>query len=328
MIPFLKKLINNRKTSTTVESSVSDTQEKNQLAIPPVETAPLHFLDPEKLVHLQMPNTGSTDMSALHEIRMEPPQILVGCGHSAGQQRDHNEDSMFTITTTLVSDATQINFGLYIIADGMGGHQHGEIASGVAIRAMVSHVMRKIYVPYFSLSASQPDESLQEIMKEGVYEAHRAILRHAAGGGTTLSAALIMGDQMTISHVGDSRAYVIHSDGHMQVITRDHSLVKRLEELGQITAAEITTHPQRNVLYRALGQGEPFEPDISTFPLPRSGFLIICSDGLWGVVPEKEIFNIIASAPTPQQACQKLIDAANDAGGPDNISVLLIRIPD
>jgi serine/threonine protein phosphatase PrpC len=255
-------------------------------------------------------------------------QLLVGYGQSVGHQRDHNEDALFVMTTTVASDNTPVPFGLYIVADGMGGHQHGEIASGMAVRAMADHVIRKLYLPMLGLPQETPNESLQEIMQSGLYEAHRAILKHAPGGGTTMTAVLIMGEQLTITHVGDSRAYAIYPDGRMQVLTRDHSLVKRLEELGQITPEEAAQHPQRNVLYRALGQGEPFEPDIVTFPLHHPGYLFLCSDGLWGVVSEKEIYNMISTTPTPQQACQELIDAANAGGGPDNITAILIRIPD
>ena len=96
-----------------------------------------------------------------------------------------------------------------------------------------------------------------------------------------------MADQLTIAHVGDSRAYTVTADGVMQLLTRDHSLVKRLVELGQITEQEASYHPQRNVLYRALGQGETLEPDISTLLAPKGGYLTICSDGLWGVVPRR-----------------------------------------
>jgi protein phosphatase len=111
----------------------------------------------------------------------------------------------------------------------------------------------------------------------------------------------------------------------MQVITQDHSLVHRLVELGQISEQEALVHPQRNVLYRALGQSEPFRPDILTHPMPRPGFLLMCSDGLWGVLSEKEMFQIITSARNPAIACKNLVDAANAAGGPDNISVILVQ---
>jgi serine/threonine protein phosphatase PrpC len=100
-----------------------------------------------------------------------------------------------------------------------------------------------------------------------------------------------------------------------------------LQELGQINEKEAAEHPQRNVLYRALGQSEPFEPDISTYPFPNAGYLMLCSDGLWGLVPDNELFSIIRSAPTLSVASQKLVDAANAAGGPDNISVILVQYP-
>ena len=106
------------------------------------------------------------------------------------------------------------------------------------------------------------------------------------------------------------------------------ALVMRLLELGQITAEEAADHPQRNVLYRALGQGEPFEADISTQPIPEGGWILLCSDGLWGLVPEKEMADIVRSSPTLKTASQRLVDAANEAGGPDNITAILIRLPD
>ena len=164
-------------------------------------------------------------------------------------------------------------------------------------------------------------------MQEGVLEAHKAILKQASGGGTTLTAALIVGEQITIAHIGDSRAYAISRDGKMEVLTRDHSLVKRLEELGQITSEEAAIHPQRNVLYRALGQGEPFDPDIITAPMPEGGFLLLCSDGLWGAVPQEEMLKLITSNQSPFEACRLMVEAANKAGGPDNISAVLARLP-
>jgi len=290
-----------------------------------VTTAPLHMDTEELNADIVGPDAPTPHPTEKH---LDLPQFIVGCGQSVGKQRDHNEDALYTLTTNLISDTTQLPFGLYIIADGMGGHQHGEIASGVSVRAMATHVVKKLYMPLFGLSGEQGEESLQEIMQAGVLEAHRAIIKDAMGGGTTLTAVLLMGNQMTVTHVGDSRAYAIYPDGRMEILTHDHSLVKRLQELGQITAEEAAIHPQRNVLYRALGQGELFEPDVNTFLVPRSGYLLICSDGLWGVVPERELFNIITTAPNPQMACQTMIDAANEAGGPDNISAILVKLPD
>jgi protein phosphatase len=132
---------------------------------------------------------------------------------------------------------------------------------------------------------------------------------------------------MTIAHVGDSRAYLIYGPERIEALTRDHSLVKRLVELGQITTAEAAVHPQRNVLYRALGQGEPFDPDIYSMQVFEAAYLLLCSDGLWGVVAESEIQRLVLQAYCVEDACQRLVDAANEAGGPDNISVILARLP-
>jgi PPM family protein phosphatase len=256
------------------------------------------------------------------------PQLVVGYGHSTGHQREHNEDAIFTLTTNLVAADETLPFGLYIIADGMGGHQYGEVASAVSVRGMASYVLNRLFLPWLRNSSSSVQVSLHEVMQEGIFEAHRMIVKDAPGGGTTLTAALVLGNRVTITHVGDSRAYLIHPDRLVQVLTHDHTLVKRLEELGQLTPEEAANHPQRNVLYRALGQGDPFEPDIDTYQLPKSGFLLICSDGLWGVVPQEKIMEIIFSAQSPQEACNNLVNIANDYGGPDNISAILVRLPD
>jgi len=258
---------------------------------------------------------------------LEPPQLIVGCAQSVGRQRDHNEDALFTLTTTLTSDYGNVPFGLYIVADGMGGHQHGEVASGIAIRVVAGMVVRKLYTTLLSLKHSPPEQSLLEIMQEGVLEAHRTITRQVPGGGTTMTAVLILGNQMTVAHVGDSRAYAISQNDAMTVLTRDHSLVKRLVELGRITTDEAAIHPQKNVLYRALGQGEPFDPDLNTMQLPDSGYILLCSDGLWGVVPDEDIHRLVLGAQNPEDACTKLVDAANEAGGPDNITAILVRLP-
>ncbi len=259
---------------------------------------------------------------------LEVPQLIVGVAQSIGIQRDHNEDSLFTLTTNLILDEKTINFGLYIIADGMGGHDDGELASRLAVGKLASHVINTLYLPLISSSNIKLKFSIQEVMQAGVLQAHQAIKKETDGGGTTLTAVLILGDQMTLTHVGDSRAYSIDPDGEMQLLTHDHSLVKRLEEIGQISPEQALNHPQRNVLYRALGQGEPFEPDFSSFQVCQGCQLLLCSDGLWGVIPDDKIADITHSSTAPQLACQSLIQIANEAGGPDNISVIIVRIPD
>jgi PPM family protein phosphatase len=258
--------------------------------------------------------------------RFEPVHFLVTSAQSVGRQRDLNEDSLFTLNTTIAGHNSMAPFGLFIVADGMGGHQYGEVASSTAIRVVADYVMKKFSKTLFQIPAAAMEESLQEVMQGAIAEAQRVVLVEAPGSGTTVTAALVLGQQLTIGHVGDSRAYLIYGDSRMEAVTRDHSLVRRLEELGQITAAEAAVHPQRNVLYRALGQGETLEPDMVTIPFPVGAYLLICSDGLWGVVPDDEMRKIIFEAPTIQRGCQNLITAANTAGGPDNITAILVQL--
>lgn len=259
-------------------------------------------------------------------VRYDIQQLAASTGQSVGKQREHNEDSLLALTSTLAGNSGSVPFGLYIVADGMGGHQYGEVASNAAVRVVAGYVMKKFSPYLFNLNPVQPEESLQEIMQAAVREAQKTIQHEAPSSGTTLTAALVLGQQVTIAHVGDSRAYHVHPDGRAEVITRDHSLVKRLEELGHISSEQAANYPHRNVLYRALGQGDILEPDIFTIAFPQSGYLMLCSDGLWGVVSDNEIVRIIKEAPNLHRACQNLVEAANSAGGPDNISVVLVQL--
>lgn len=258
--------------------------------------------------------------------RFDMQQLIASCGQSAGKQRDLNEDSILALTTTMAGNSGNLPFGLYIVADGMGGHQFGEVASNAAIRSVAGFILKKFHPYLFQVKTDTMDESFQEVMLDAVREAQRTIQREVPGSGTTLTAALVIGQQVTVAHVGDSRAYFIYPDSRIEPITRDHSLVKRLEELGHITPEEAVNYPHRNVLYRALGQGELLDPDIFTVAFPQPGYLMICSDGLWGVVAEQDIVRSIVEAPNLQRACQNLVSAANTAGGPDNISVILAQL--
>jgi len=259
-------------------------------------------------------------------VQFDLQQLVAASGQSVGKLRELNEDSLLTLTTTLAGNSGSLPFGLYIVADGMGGHQYGEVASNAAVRVVAGYIMRKFQPYLFSLKPAPPDESLQEIMQTAVREAQKIIQSEAPSSGTTLTAALVLGQQVTVAHVGDSRAYHIFTDGRAEVITRDHSLVKRLEELGHISPDEAENYPHRNVLYRALGQGEILEADVFTVTFPQAGYLMLCSDGLWGVVADQDMFRIIKEAPSLQRACQSLVEAANAAGGPDNISVIIAQL--
>lgn len=260
------------------------------------------------------------------ETRYEIQQLVAATGQSVGKQREHNEDSVLAITVTLAGMHKNVPFGLYIVADGMGGHQYGEVASNAAVRIIAGQVLRKFHSYLFAMPTQQPDDSLQEIMEEAIRDAHRTVQKDAPGSGTTVTAALVLGQQVTIGHVGDSRAYSVHPSGRIEQLTQDHSLVRRLEELGHLNKEEAATYPHRNVLIRAVGQGEALESDIFTIPFPHGSTLMLCTDGLWGVVPDEAIHRSLVDAPNLQRACNNLVTAANAAGGPDNISVVLVQM--
>jgi serine/threonine protein phosphatase PrpC len=260
------------------------------------------------------------------EHRIQPMQLVVGAARDVGKSRDKNEDALFTHSSLIGASNASLPFGVFIVADGMGGHSHGEMASETAVRTISSYLIDRLFTALYGNNPTPPAESLQEIIKSAIQEAHRKITKSAPGGGTTVTAVITIGTQMTLAHVGDSRAYNVFLDGRMHQLTRDHSLVKRLEELGQITAEEAVNHPQKSMLYRALGQGDVPDPDVFTASIPQPGYLLLCSDGLWGVLSEDQIFEIISGAANPQRACQSLVDAANARGGPDNITVVLVRM--
>jgi len=252
---------------------------------------------------------------------------LVGVAQSVGQVRDHNEDALFTLTSDIQYNDKVRNFGFYVVADGMGGHLSGEVASQIAIQTLAGYVIQKIYSDTLTRDIDPPSEELSSILADGLQEANQAVKQNVPGGGTTLTALLLLGAEAHVVHVGDSRVYWIEPDGKSQGLTHDHSFVNQLVEMGQITPEQAAIHPQRNVLYQAVGQLEPLSPQVVIYPLPTSGNLLLCSDGLWGVIHDEKIIEIVNSTAFPQDACQKMVDAANQAGGPDNITAVLIRMP-
>lgn len=259
--------------------------------------------------------------------RLDPDQLFSCIARSVGRERDHNEDSLFSFTALIASEKNTFSLGIFIVADGLGGHAAGDVASQTASRSMARSLMQAYYDPFFGLDPVAPQDSVQEILETGVEEAHKAVQKRAAGGGTTLTTVVIIGTRMSIAHVGDSRAYLLHPDGQLNLLTKDHSFANKLVELGEITPEEAETHPKRHDLYRALGLEVSAVPEIYSASLPKGGHLIVCSDGLWGVVPENELVHLITDAATLPEACSRLVEAANAAGGPDNISVILVKFP-
>lgn len=253
--------------------------------------------------------------------------LRVGYVSDVGRLRGHNEDTLIAFQGVHLGYDVVGPFGFFIVADGMGGHKAGEVASSLAARQVTHQVVQNVYLPFLLKQAPSAEmDPLPEILRRAVEEANSLVHKQVPGGGTTLTCTLILGRRAYIAHVGDSRAYLL-AGRDMRQLTKDHSFVGRLIELGELSREEAAVHPQRHVLYRAVGQGDNLDIDTYQQPLPPGSRLLLCSDGLSGVVPEEEIGRIIASASTPQEACDKLVETANHAGGPDNITAVLIETP-
>lgn len=244
-----------------------------------------------------------------------------------GRVREINQDSVFAMLTTLPREGSDLSVGLFIVADGMGGHQGGEVASRLAIRTVVHQVLSELVLPALDDSMSA---ALQPLMVSAVQAANQAIwdTAQAMGSdmGTTCTATLLVGHGLYIAHVGDSRAY-LDEPGGLRQITTDHSTVGRLIQLGQLDPAEAREHPLRNQLYRTVGQQPQVMVDFIYQPVGMSSHLLLCSDGLWGMVDEQEMAQALARSPWPQDICNELIALANLAGGEDNISAVVVSLP-
>jgi serine/threonine protein phosphatase PrpC len=253
--------------------------------------------------------------------------IVFGLASDQGMVRLNNQDSAFAFFFTSKSVDEYPDFGVFVVADGMGGHSEGEKASAISARIVATEIMQRVYLPLLqgkeTGDVGQP--TIVESLVEAVQKANIMVREKVADGGTTLTAAVVRGEAAHIAHVGDSRAYWIENQKEIVQITRDHSVVQRLIELDQLTPEEAEHHEQRNVLYRAIGQNDEVEVEIHRKRLVSNSHLMICSDGLWNMVPNEEILEVIKTTPDPQEACDKLIALANTHGGSDNISVILVK---
>ena len=225
-----------------------------------------------------------------------------------GRQRSANEDSVF------------VRLPIFVVADGMGGAQAGEVASKAAAEAF---------------DRDLPDAPPEQVLRETIEAANREIheLAHAdssrAGMGTTITAAIVdaANEEVCIGHVGDSRAYRLRG-GKLEQLTRDHSLVEEMRRKGQITDAQAEDHPQRSIITRALGPEPEVEVDVQTVSAAPGDVFLICSDGLTTMVDEKRIAAVLSGAESMASAVRSLIDEANRAGGRDNVTALLFRLED
>jgi protein phosphatase len=248
---------------------------------------------------------------------------FIGAISAIGRVRSNNEDRVGLWARDGVI--------LAMIADGMGGAVAGEEASRLALEAIQADFVGEARGS--EELAIMPDEEVAEKMRTAFRRANRAVMLRAAehaqfqGMGTTLTLAFVRGSQVIVAHIGDSRAYLIPGSGaRINQITDDHSFVEALLAAGHITPEQASSHPMRNVLYRALGQVEETEADLYVRPLSAGDWVILCSDGLTRHVSTAEIEEQVRASDTPAEAAQRLVALANERGGEDNISVVAILL--
>lgn len=233
-------------------------------------------------------------------------RLKAGVRSDIGRLRQRNEDAY------LVKDA------LFVVADGMGGHRGGDVASTLALETIESGASAEVTL---------------EALVDEIKKANSAVLergeadRDLRGMGTTITAVIAEDAKAHVAHVGDSRAYLLR-DGVLQQLTEDHTLVQRMVREGRLTQDEAAHHPQRSVLTRALGVDEDIPVDALSFDIHGGDRLLLCTDGLTSMLDRDQIQKILEDERDPQAACEKLIDAANRAGGDDNITVIVLDFED
>ena len=237
-------------------------------------------------------------------------ELRAAARTDVGMRRSANEDAF----------ALAPGLGLFLVADGMGGHVAGQVASRLAARSLLQAV------------ASEREAGLQlaERLQRAVARANQEIFSAASskpeleGMGTTLVAALVRGARLGLVHVGDSRAYLSRA-GALRQLTRDHTLVNELERRGELGPGEARDHPQRHVLTRALGVRRRVSADVCELTLQGGDALLLCSDGLTQHVSDPELAQRLGSGGPPEADCEALIELANSRGGEDNVTVALLR---
>lgn len=258
----------------------------------------------------------------------------AGTATHSGQVRSHNEDFVAKLDFSLDQSGVVSPIGLYLVADGMGGQASGERASKNSGKQSLLNFIQSRILPALQARQTQglnpqSDEEARQDLKKLIQEANRLVYeanqKNRSNQGTTMTVALVIGDSAVVANVGDSRTY-LWRQGELHQITHDHSLVYGLYQAGEIGRDAIYTHPQRHEIYRSLGEREKIEVDTFVEPLQVGDKLLLCSDGLWEMVRDPDMAQIIARATSPQMACDTLIQAANQNGGKDNISAIVVQI--
>jgi protein phosphatase len=240
-----------------------------------------------------------------------PPKFSWHGITDTGLVRAHNEDNFAFLDLG--------NRTLFAVADGMGGHDAGEIASAIAVKAVCSEVREK------SGESMDPLALVERAVQRANNEVKREASRKGSNMGTTLSVALICEGTAFIGSVGDSRVYWIQN-GFISQITEDHSVVAKLVAAGQLTKEEARNHPRSNLLYRTIGNDETVTVNTFQVPLTSGGTLLLCTDGLWGEVDDEEIRTICAGEEHTDLICARLVQRADANGGKDNITAIVVKV--
>jgi serine/threonine protein phosphatase PrpC len=229
-----------------------------------------------------------------------------------GQKRNMNQDYVYTSENSVGNLPN-----LFVVADGMGGHNAGDFASKYTVQQLVNSI------------ESNSETNPIKIIRQSIETANKALIRKAyensefAGMGTTLVAATIIKDYIYVANIGDSRLYIINND--MKQITKDHSLVEEMVRLGEIDPEDARNHPDKNIITRAIGASADIAVDFFEMKLERDDIILMCSDGLTNMIEDEEILKIIKKKKTPEQKAQRLVEIANNNGGKDNIAVIIIE---
>jgi protein phosphatase len=244
--------------------------------------------------------------------------LVVSAATDLGRRRTQNEDS-HAVWVPEDPQARDRRGTLLVVADGMGGAQGGEVASRIAVETVVRS--------WCEAPDAEPLDALRRAIEEANDAIHReSRLRHDLRGmGTTCTAVVLRGRDVLLAHVGDSRAYLVRG-GTIRTLTRDHSLIAQLVADGHLTPEEARTDPRRNVVTRSVGVGERVDVDAEALvgELSAGDTVVLATDGLHGIVADEEIA-ALAATETPAEACRKLVELANQRGGPDNITVVVAR---
>lgn len=250
---------------------------------------------------ISVPDEGAKLVSAAAS---GPEPVAFGSCTDVGRVREHNEDSLFVAPP------------LFVVADGMGGHAAGEVASELAIQTISDLAPAYPNGPMLGMAV--------ETANQAVYNAAQENERRS-GMGTTVTAAMVMGGRLVIAQVGDSRAYLL-SRGTLQQLTHDHSLMAEMIDAGQITPEEARVHPKRNYITRALGTSPTVRPDLYELNVSAGDRLLLCSDGLSGMIDDDAIKQLLTTFRDPQTCAEQLVVAANEAGGHDNITAVVVDV--